>query len=297
MNKDFFEKYQTSEVTNTKRVIYTPSTFTKKHFFYIQEAGYLKSLKPHLSKRNNLKSFLFMIVLSGSGTVTYTPRNGISSSHNVKVNATTGDCFFIDCTNEYTHISSECDPWELLWIHFHGPQADAYYQYFLEHQNWHFRCIYLEDLISNIQAILKSHENRTDDTDIMCANYITNILTLISTNTGNLKNTFSELSQKLHSVTMYLDEHYTEDISLDSLSEQFFISKYYLSREFKKEYGTTIIQYILAKKITRAKELLRYSNASIEEIASLCGIDDASYFNKVFKKLEGCTASEYRKRW
>ena len=51
------------------------------------------------------------------------------------------------------------------------------------------------------------------------------------------------------------------------------------------------------QKITRAKELLRYSNASIEEIASLCGIDDASYFNKVFKKLEGCTASEYRKRW
>ncbi len=51
------------------------------------------------------------------------------------------------------------------------------------------------------------------------------------------------------------------------------------------------------KKITHAKELLRYSNSSIEEIARLCGMDDASYFNKVFKKMEGCTASEYRKQW
>ncbi len=81
------------------------------------------------------------------------------------------------------------------------------------------------------------------------------------------------------------------------LSERFFISKYYLSREFKKEYGTTVIRYVLAKKITNAKELLRYSSYSIEEIAALCGIDDASYFNKVFRKMEGCTASEYRRRW
>ena len=67
--------------------------------------------------------------------------------------------------------------------------------------------------------------------------------------------------------------------------------------EFKKEFGTTIIQYLLTKKITYAKELLRYSNSSIEEIAALCGISDQSYFNKIFRKLEGCTASEYRKKW
>ena len=122
-------------------------------------------------------------------------------------------------------------------------------------------------------------------------------LTLICIEANEKGNTDSVLSDKLKSILHYLDEHYVEDISLDLLAERFFISKYYLSHEFKKEYGTTIIQYILTKKITTAKELLRYSNSSIEEIARLCGIDDASYFNKVFKKMEGCTASEYRKRW
>lgn len=288
MERSFFEKYKTSEVTNTRRVINTPSPFTKENFFYIQEAGYLKSLKPHLSRRSGLRSFLFLIVLSGSGEITYDAST---------IPAHPGDCFFLDCMGEYTHISSEEDPWELLWIHFYGPQADAYYTYFREQHNWHFRSAHLTELTSAIQNVITFHEAKNDDTDLMTAQQIVNILTAICTESAAKEKPDSALNDKLHSIRHYLDEHYTEELSLDWLAEQFFISKYYLSREFKKEFGTTIIQYILAKKITNAKELLRYSNASIEKIAQLCGIDDASYFNKIFKKMEGCTASEYRKRW
>ena len=57
MQKLFFEKYKTSEVTNTRSVINTPSAFTRKNFFHIQEAGYLKSLKSHLSRRSELNSY------------------------------------------------------------------------------------------------------------------------------------------------------------------------------------------------------------------------------------------------
>ena len=307
MKDSFFEKYKTSEVTNTRRVINTPSAFTRENFFYIQEAGYLKSLKPHLSRRSGLRSYLFLVVLSGSGEVAYhdaTRKNGGSNaSHNtphpalVTAPAKAGDCFFLDCEGEYTHISSADDPWELLWIHFYGPQAAAYYTYFREQQSWHFHTSHLSELTTAIQSVIRYHEDPTDDTDLLTAQQIVNILTTICTESGKSEDDTSILSGKLKSILHYLDNHYTENISLDRLAEQFFISKYYLSREFKKEYGLTIIQYVLAKNITNAKELLRYSNYSIEEIARLCGIDDASYFNKVFKKMEGCTASEYRKKW
>ncbi len=292
MRDSFFEKYKTSEVTNTRRIINTPSSFVRQNFFYIQEAGYLKSLKPHLSRRKSLNSYLFLIVLSGSGNVSYT-----DGGTQTTVTATTGDCFFLDCMNEYTHISSESDPWELLWIHFNGAQTAAYYDYFREDHDWHFRSGQLSALTAAIQNIITLHEDKTDDTDLLSAQQIVGILTLLCTEAREKSDNDSALGEKLKNVLRYLDEHYTEEISLDYLAEQFYISKYYLSREFKKEYGTTIIQYVLTKKITNAKELLRYSNASIEEIAVLCGIDDASYFNKVFKKMEGCTASEYRKRW
>lgn len=314
MKDSFFEKYKTSEVTNTRRVINTPSSFTRENFFYIQEAGYLKSLKPHLSRRSGLNSYLFLVVLSGSGEVSYCPPSAAPEPHAAAVRADAakadwtdgpalsvparaGDCFFLDCMGEYTHISSADDPWELLWIHFSGPQAAAYYSYFREQHNWHFRSGHLAELTTVIQTIIRYNEEQTDDTDILTAQQIVNILTQICTESSEKNISGSPLSGKLRNVMHYLDEHYAETISLDYLAERFYISKYYLSREFKKEFGTTIIQYILTKKITNAKELLRYSNASIEDIAQLCGIDDASYFNKVFKKMEGCTASEYRKRW
>ena len=306
MEHSFFEKYKTSEITNTRRVINTPSPFTKENFFYIQEAGYLKSLKPHLSHRSGLDSYLFLIVLSGSGEVSYRDVSdaGIDfhqknrpSSKMTTAHATSGDCFFLDCKSEYTHISSENEPWELLWIHFYGPQANAYYTYFTKQHDWHFRSSHLAELTTAIQNVITYQEEKNDDTDILTAQQLVNILTTICMESAEKDNPDSILSDKLRNILSYLDENYTKDISLDQLAEQFFISKYYLSREFKKEFGTTIIQYILAKKITNAKELLRYSNASIEDIAQLCGIDDASYFNKVFKKMEGCTASEYRRRW
>lgn len=344
MKKTYFEKYQTSEATNTRRVICTPPAFTREHFFHVQEAGYLKSLKPHLSKRSGLQSYLFMIVLSGSGMVSYTPGKGrgrsvvgspvknsvdacsnnaietgvsldtgVSQGRNAvsarrreiadnavsTVSAKAHDCFFLDCTNEYTHISSDDDPWELMWVHFYGPQAGAYYAYFSEHNNWHFRSSATNELIACIETILQLHESRTEDTDILAANQIHQILSYICSSASSTNDSVgsSALDSKLQDILRYLNEHFTENISLDALAEQFFISKYYLSREFKKEFGTTIIQYVLMKKINYAKELLRYSNSSIEEIARLCGIDDASYFNKVFKKLEGGTASEYRRKW
>jgi AraC-like DNA-binding protein len=348
MSDSFFEKYKTSEVTNTRRVINTPSNFTRENFLYIQEAGYLKSLKPHLSRRDGLDSYLFLVVLSGSGTVTYvdptdrrrdpdlqiavvsqftsnvhaqTGSRGRSPADPVAVPsasnsygdpakpdtharqhasafaASAGDCFLLDCRNPYTHISSADDPWELMWIHFHGPRAFAYHDYFREQHDWHFRTSHMAELTAAIQSIITAQERSTDNTDILTAQQITNILTLICTESAAEPSSNSALSQKMKDVRLYLDAHFTEDITLDLLSEQFYISKYYLARAFKKDFGVTIIQYILAKKITNAKELLRYSDSSIEEIARLCGIDDASYFNKVFRKVEGCTASEYRKRW
>ena len=298
----YFENYKTSEITNTRRVINTPSDTTRTNFLYIQEAGYLKSLTPHLSKRKGLQSYLFLIVLSGSGTVTY---DGIA--YHVKSN----DCFLLHCMHEYSHISSEIDPWELLWIHFDGSNADAYYRLFLEkraidrrspaNQNNCFQSEYIAEIIDTIHEIITINEHKNDDTDIMTAKLITDVLTRIITNSRLNDNSNASMSssttQKLYSIATYINKNFVAPINLEELSKEFFISKYYLVRQFKKKFGVTIVSYIQTKRITYAKELLRYSDFSIEEIGNQCGIGDASYFNKVFKKMENMTASEYRKMW
>ena len=71
--------------------------------------------------------------------------------------------------------------------------------------------------------------------------------------------TVSRKRMELAAVKEYLDEHYTEKLTLDDLAEQFFINKFYLSKIFKETYGTTVNNYLISKRITRAKQLLRFT--------------------------------------
>ena len=102
---------------------------------------------------------------------------------------------------------------------------------------------------------------------------------------------------KLSLIQEYIDKHFQEKLSLDELSTHFYISKFHLSREYKKVYGITIGAYILSKRISKAKSLLRFSEQSVESIAIACGFMDSGYFIKVFKGNEGMTPLEYRHRW
>ena len=98
-------------------------------------------------------------------------------------------------------------------------------------------------------------------------------------------------------VKEYLDQHFPERIILDQLSRDFFINKYYLTRVFKKQYGQSITAYLQNVRITKAKQLLRFSDKSVEEIGLECGLGQLHYFSRVFKEVEGVPPSVYRSQW
>ena len=92
-------------------------------------------------------------------------------------------------------------------------------------------------------------------------------------------------------------DHYTEKIALDDLSEHFFINKFYLSKIFRETYGTTVNNYLISKRITRAKQLLRFTDMTVDEVGAAVGMGDANYFSRMFRKVEGISPREYRKQW
>ena len=102
-----------------------------------------------------------------------------------------------------------------------------------------------------------------------------------------------EISQ----VKSFLDAHYKEKLSLESVASHFFIDKHYLARLFKEHYGVTLVTYLQQVRITHAKRMLRFTDKSIEEIGLECGIGELNYFSRVFKKLEGVSPSEFRRVW
>lgn len=109
--------------------------------------------------------------------------------------------------------------------------------------------------------------------------------------------TVSRKRMELAAVKEYLDEHYTEKLTLDDLAEKFFINKFYLSKIFKEAYGTTVNNYLISKRITRAKQLLRFTDMTVDEVGVTVGMGDANYFSRMFRKVEGISPREYRKQW
>ena len=103
--------------------------------------------------------------------------------------------------------------------------------------------------------------------------------------------------QNLLPVRNYLEMHYTEKIVLDELADRFFISKFHLSRVFKEQFGVSIHTYVRNLRITKAKQMLRFTDKKLEDIGYRCGLGAPHYFSRIFKQVEGITPSEFREKW
>lgn len=272
----------------SRRIINTPSPSAKNTFFYIQEAGFIKAEDGSAVQRKELDSFLFAVVVKGRGALEF-------GEDRCSLNG--GDCIFIDCRIPFNLESSENEPWELMWIHFNGATSGKYYEFFLTQLKNVFKPASSEKIISVIAEIIRINEMKNANAEIITSGLIMDLLTYILTMNDCDEQVDSALRQKLSAVNSYIEEHFTEEITLERLASTFYISKYYLTREYKKIYGKTIFQHIITCRINCGKKLLRFSDKSVEEIAHLCGFNDQSYFARQFKKSENVTCFAYRKMW
>jgi two-component system response regulator YesN len=94
----------------------------------------------------------------------------------------------------------------------------------------------------------------------------------------------------------YIRQNYSQDITLNDVSAEVFVSPQYLSRIFHNEKGISFIEYLNRYRIDRAKELLYQKNIPITEVAFQAGYNDYKYFGNVFKKFAGLTPRDFRKK-
>lgn len=96
-------------------------------------------------------------------------------------------------------------------------------------------------------------------------------------------------------IMLWIEHNYTRPFELDQLAEDLHITKSYASRIFKKETGSTITEYLLARRVKRACDLLETTSLSIDTLANDLGFNSAAYFISMFKKIYGITPLQYRK--
>lgn len=103
-------------------------------------------------------------------------------------------------------------------------------------------------------------------------------------------------NQSIARAKQYIEEHYQQNLSLEEVAENVFLSKNYLSELFHKEMGYSFSRYLTEFRLEKAKLLLRETHMKVKEIADMTGFENPSYFIQVFKKSQKCTPNEYRIR-
>lgn len=107
---------------------------------------------------------------------------------------------------------------------------------------------------------------------------------------------FSEVrhSDTIHRVTDFIKSHYAGKLTLEQIAASVHLSPSHISGLFRKETGQTVSAYISYVRIEKSKQLLKTTQLSISEIASLCGFEEQSYFSRVFRKQTGVSPKAYR---
>jgi len=105
-----------------------------------------------------------------------------------------------------------------------------------------------------------------------------------------------ESDNVIDNIKRYIQEHYAEDITLDSLSKLFYLHPIYLSRLFKEKAGLNFVDYVKEVRMNAAKELLLNPTLKVIDICQMVGYESSRYFTKLFKNATGMTPKEYRER-
>lgn len=102
-------------------------------------------------------------------------------------------------------------------------------------------------------------------------------------------------SRAIEDVMQYILQNFQEDLTIEFLAAQVYLSTNYLSSRFKAETGKTINQYITGLRLEQAKVLLKESARNVAEIAAAVGYSDERYFSKLFARETGMTPTQFRR--
>lgn len=280
--------FTTEGITESERFLHTPGEFARENFIYTQETGKLRSIQSHRCVREKLNSYLIFIVTRGSGMIHIDGKD-----HSLVM----GDCAFIDCQQHYEHQSSETDPWELMWIHCNGKQIKAFHDLFKEknEEKEYITVENIDKLKEYFERLLRFKNDQELLTEFKSSIIIEQIIEFL----------FEELARReenrlyvvYNQIREYINENYQKHTLPEKIAETFKTDLSEMNQGFQRIYGIEIYDYILKRRFTKAKELLRFSIKPVNEIVEISGICDLDLFRKMFKEHEKMTAEEYRQKW
>lgn len=263
---------------------HTPSETARRLFFFLRCTGHYFCGPAYDVRRLSYGSFLLLHVVAGSG---YCDIDG------ARLALEAGAFLLLDCHQPH-HYGTDCG-WEILWIHFDGPLAGAYYQLITETSS---PILFPQDpyeLRRSLDCIYQMYHVTRRANEAMISKQITNLLTgFLTAQTPESPDTSHKAA--IESLLSYISENIDQPLTLSDLARRVSLSPFYFSRIFKEETGYTLRDFLLQTRVNRAKFFLRTTSLSLAEVAFRCGYGSTAAFCSTFKQATGATPMAYRKR-
>lgn len=157
---------------------------------------------------------------------------------------------------------------------------------------------WMRKILSDCEKLIELEKNKTDTYYYEVLHLLTGIMLQMLKNLPIPQNVVKNHDEeRMQKVLTFIEEQYSENITLDRMALAANISKSELLRLFHRTLECTPYQYLMAFRLRKASELLQKTAHSIGEISGEVGITNQSQFGSHFKKFTGYTPSEYRKRF
>ena len=208
----------------------------------------------------------------------------------------TGDAFFIDCTKGYRLDTQGYA--DLYFVHFWGDNVKYYYDLFEKHNSGspilNAASLPIGEEMEKLIGLYRNPSNEI--ADLYAQTIIMKLMqTLIQAALPLPAST--NYSKYMTAAINYIRDHFSEQLTLEQVAQELNISRSYLALIFKKETSLTFSTWLRKYRIGKAKELLKNTNMSQDDICTEVGIYDSSYLCRLFKEYEHLSPDEYRKNW
>lgn len=251
----------------------------------------------YMHKHHFHENYEILLSLSDAGSL-------FAESHLYPLNR--GTLLILKNTTLHKTIANKCDLYERYVIHFPKETLSSISTkqtnllYFLSKNN---QCIHLDEneLQIMIQALQKCTKPKSKDFGCDLLSDIAFIELLLLTSSfietkESIDASDTPNFSKMAPVLEYIQSNLSEDLSLTSISERFFISKYHLSRTFKAATGFNVVDYIINCRVLKAREFLREGH-SVQASGELSGFKNNAHFIRTFGKLSGISPGRYMKNY
>ena len=177
----------------------------------------------------------------------------------------------------------------LLFLHSGQAQSDYRIYNLPDHRT---------EILFYLKSILQELQQKKEHYTEVCQDLLEILLLLLMRDTKSTLDCASidKASRECRFIEQYLDEHFTENITLEMLSGLTYMNKYYMVHAFKKYKGISPINYLISRRLSEARHLLETTDYPIAKIAQAAGFSSQSYFSQVFRKELNITPAQYRKQ-